>query len=397
MASSSAGLAAAVNTMVTTATGPKIVFLRNRFSFTSFTAQAADAETSSQALSAAALSSCTPSDANGHSSSTSTFTVTQTPALRPDIVTTSANNATPAYAATLTSAVNPLPLNVSAVETCLTTPGGIQTNGNVTAGCGAIFAHVESCYEALMPWTDPYSAVQSIQFQTCLCETSATNPFTVSSPLWRNFTGCTNCLLTVGTGIEVDVLASEFQNIENFCCSQSPNAFLAIAQFEAWLEKLNQGLTLTAPPLTGPITQLTSLAPEFTTVPPLANLAWGPSAPFDGSLVGVTPELTTRTVTGTGAGLSHVRLITEVAKWVPTAVSGGASESYNSASASIAAASLAESNLEGALSSLAAMGQGGPQSQVCHGPCVKAGAAPSPEVALWGAAAVMLLTVALLL
>ena len=270
--------------------------------------------------------------------------------------------------------LGPAMLNVTAAEMCITTWGGVQEDNSVAPGCGVIFDHLTTCYDSLAPWNDPYNTTQSTKFQACLCATNATTPFTTDSLLWRNFVGCSSCLVTFGAGISLETLAQEFQSIEDFCRSQNPMAYLALANFESWLATLIKGVTLSTPPLTGSITQLAALSAAFTTTPPLANLAYGASAPFDGTLAGVTPELMTQTITvlpsGTATGAASVKRLTMLVDWVATATATGISAGprYDPLSASASAASVAAS----ALRSVSTMGQGGP-SQQCHGKCPGSG------------------------
>ncbi|KAK0320186.1 hypothetical protein LTR82_008703 [Friedmanniomyces endolithicus] len=270
--------------------------------------------------------------------------------------------------------LGPAMLNVTAAEMCITTWGGVQEDNSVAPGCGVIFDHLTTCYDSLAPWTDPYNTTQSTKFQACLCATNATAPFTTDSLLWRNFVGCSSCLVTFGAGISLETLAQGFQSIEDFCRSQNPLAYLALANFESWLATLNKGVTLTTPPLTGSIKQLAALSAAFTTTPPLANLAYGASAPFDGTLAGVTPELMTQTITvlpsGTATGPASVKRLTMLVDWVATttATDSTAGPRYNPLSASASAASVAASDLQSALRSVSTIGQGGP-SQQCHGKC----------------------------
>ncbi|KAK1044224.1 Peptide chain release factor 1, mitochondrial [Friedmanniomyces endolithicus] len=237
--------------------------------------------------------------------------------------------------------LGPAMLNVTAAEMCITTWGGVQEDNSVVPGCGVIFDHLTTCYDSLAPWTDPYNTTQSTKFQACLCATNTTAPFTTDSLLWHNF---------------------------------NPMAYLALANFESWLATLNKGVTLTTPPLTGSITQLAALSAAFTTTPPLANLAYGASAPFDGTLAGVTPELMTQTITvqpsGTATGSASVKRLTMLVDWVATATATGstAGSRYDPLSASASAASVAASDLQSALRSVSTIGQGGP-SQQCHGKC----------------------------
>ncbi|KAK5705776.1 hypothetical protein LTR17_021365 [Elasticomyces elasticus] len=288
---------------------------------------------------------------------------------------------------TQTPSNDPL-INVTAAERCITTPGGVQSDNTVSVGCGAVLQHVTTCFDSLAPWTDPYDTNQSTSFQACLCETNATTPFGSDSMLWRNFTGCSSCLETFDSRISLDTLAQEFQNIQNFCSSQNPVAFLALAEFKSWLEDINKGVDLKTPPLTGSITQLGAMRSAFTTTPPLANLAYGPSAPFDGTLAGVTPELMTQTITvpptGTETGSASLRMITMLVDWLPTApASGTATPSYDASAASASASSAASSNLQAAIGSLTTA-QAEPTSE-CYGPCLKGASArwSSPSSLLW--------------
>ncbi|TKA83979.1 hypothetical protein B0A55_00254 [Friedmanniomyces simplex] len=222
------------------------------------------------------------------------------------------------------------PINATAAKLCISARGGVQGDNSVAAGCGAIFQHLTTCFDSLGPWIDPYNTTQSTSFQACMCETNATSPFDTNSLLWRNFIGCSSCLEMFSAGISLDTLAQEFLSIEDFCRSQNPVACLALASFETWLAAINEGTTLPTPPLTGGITQLAALSSAFTTTPPLANLAYGASAPFDGTLADVTPQLMTQTITvpptGTTSGSSSLQVITMLVDWVATATATGCAE-----------------------------------------------------------------------
>ncbi|KAK3666145.1 hypothetical protein LTR22_003151 [Elasticomyces elasticus] len=301
----------------------------------------------------------------------------ETPTSSPGSITSSgADLAMSLNSATHTSPPsNDPPINVTAAERCITTPGGVQSDNTVSVGCGAVLQHVTTCFDSLAPWTDPYDTTQSTSFQACLCETNATTPFGSDSMLWRNFTACSSCLETFDSRISLDTLAQEFQNIENFCSSQNPVAFLALAEFKSWLGEINKGVDLKTPPLTGSITELGSMRSAFTTTPPLANLAYGASAPFDGTLAGVTPELMTQTITvpppGTETESASLRMITMLVEWVPTAAAmGTATSSYDASAASASASSAASSNLQAAIGSLTTTAKSEPTSE-CYGPCLK--------------------------
>ena len=95
-----------------------------------------------------------------------------------------------------------------------------------------------------------------------------------------------------------------------------------------------------------PMTNLAHMSALFTTMPPLANVAYGASAPPDGTLLGVTPVLTTITTSVS----STLETVTSIAKWEPTSNTA----SFNPASASLSAAHAAQS----ALTSPLCMGRG---------------------------------------
>ncbi|KAK6384136.1 hypothetical protein LTR65_009804 [Meristemomyces frigidus] len=197
------------------------------------------------------------------------------------------------------------PTNYAVLQDCYQLQGGLQMQEGgmgplVYDGCGAMFHHMESCYESLAPWVDPYDLTQSTHFQACLCETSSALPFLPNSVLWRNFSGCANCMIDFAHVATGD-LNKELERLDNFCCAQIPNAYLFLQRLQDWLYKLHTGTVLQQQPLTGVITLIGTLAPLFTTTPPLLNEAYGASAAlFAGSLGGVTPSLTTATYSNNG-------------------------------------------------------------------------------------------------
>ncbi|KAI7361651.1 hypothetical protein KC336_g21800, partial [Hortaea werneckii] len=156
--------------------------------------------------------------------------------------------------------------------------------------------------------------------------------------------------------------------IENFCASQTPVAYLFLLRLVGWLGSLHPGVKLDRPPLSGDAMRIGTLGPKFTTTAPLVNLAWGPSAPSDGSLKDVRPSLTTWTLTSDFAGSHSVRLVTSFVTWLPTATAVSTTVDPQTASSS-AAARISE-ELGAALSSMAADagGQGGPSGK-CIGDC----------------------------
>lgn len=178
----------------------------------------------------------------------------------------------------ITSSATPTPFTPDTSDTslqqCLHNPGGLQADGHVSPGCGNMLQHIMDCYDQQAPWTDPYNGTQSTGFQSCLCQTDSHTTFSPTSALWRNFTGCSHCLLTF-VPVSFHRLSIEIQRIENFCCSQNPVAYLFLLRLQGWLGGLHDGTHLEQPPLTGEITNIGALGAKFTIMLPLANVAYG--------------------------------------------------------------------------------------------------------------------------
>ena len=214
--------------------------------------------------------------------------------------------------------------------------GGVKDDGTVYTGCGGLLAHTSTCYEASAPWTDPYDEGQSMDFRGCLCETSADTPFTPDSTFYQNFSQCAHCL-TLARPSNYNYMAQQLQRIDNFCRSQNPSAFLFIKQLRGWLAGLDRGMKVNGLVIPDVTPMVSQLQPLYTTTPPLANLAYGPSAPWDGSLVGVTPSMTTFTTTAA----SGTATVTSLVTWLPTE----AGKTFNGAAAADSAAEAASSAL----------------------------------------------------
>jgi hypothetical protein len=156
--------------------------------------------------------------------------------------------------------------------------------------------------------------------------------------------------------------------VENFCRAEEPDAYLFLQQLTSFFAHLDGGFVLTAPPLPDVTPIVQQLSALYTTTPPLANLAYGASAPEGGSLVGVTPRLTTFTSGG--------ETVTSLVTWVPE-VKGS---TYDTPQASRSAAGqvgsvLGASFATGGQGTSTGQGQGegvGPaRSTMCYGrgPC----------------------------
>lgn len=216
----------------------------------------------------------------------------------------------------------------AATPGCISLSGGVQPDAKVESGCGAMLAHIDTCANQNSPWETPYDTNQSFAFQACVCETSD-KPFTEESGLFVNFTGCAHCLV-LEKALAASSIVQQSIQIENFCRSQNPNAFLFITTFLDWLCGMS-GDTAVDVVLDGVTSSLQSL---FTTTPPLANLAYGASAPPGGSLAGVTPSLMTFTKNGN-------ETVTSLVTWIPTKTG----DKFNSASASASAAAQASEDV----------------------------------------------------
>lgn len=147
-------------------------------------------------------------------------------------------------------------------------------------------------------------------------------------------------------------------------------AYLFLLRLLGWLGSLHEGTTLKNPPLTGSITLIGNLGPQFTTTPPLANLAYGSLAPSGGSLVGVTPSLTTVTWDDGASRGTATKLVT----WVPTALNASP---YDPVSATASANAAVSQQLYTAVGT-----QGGPTAR-CIGSCPNAGTALAIPASLW--------------
>ncbi|KAI7160823.1 hypothetical protein KC343_g14846 [Hortaea werneckii] len=269
-------------------------------------------------------------------------------------------------------------IKISALETCFHPLSPFPSPSSPPPNCNTFLTHISACHNTLGPWTDPYDAAQSAAFQACMCQTSANVPFGPEREVWRDFSKCAKCLTTAaaegGAGVEFGRVAEELERFENFCASQNPVAYLFLLRLVGWLGSLHPGVKLDRPPLSGDVMRIGSLGPKFTTTAPLVNLAWGASAPSDGSLRDVRPSLTTWTLTSDFAGSHSVHLVTSFVTWLATATAIATTVNPNTASSS-AAARISE-ELGAALSSMAADagGQGGPSGK-CIGDCPDEGQA----------------------
>ncbi|KAK3707813.1 hypothetical protein LTR37_011815 [Vermiconidia calcicola] len=272
----------------------------------------------------------------------STTTLTSTTSIIATNITTAAPDATAAtYANKVTvSQTTSVRLPPDTYGTCYTMLGGVpfgvpfsNAEQQLTPGCGSLFAHISSCYQAHQPWEDPYNSVQSEGFRACMCDIdpSAREIFDVENiPLVANFTSCAACLSGGMPASKESV--EELQLFDNFCRSQNPLAFDFFRSLSSWLSGLNShaGATLTSLPLADVTTIVPALQPLYTTEPPLANLAYGSNAPPGGSLAAVTPSMTT------------FGEVTELVTWLPT----DPQETFVAAEASKSEALAVESQLD---------------------------------------------------
>ncbi|GAB1739911.1 hypothetical protein NU219Hw_g4842t1 [Hortaea werneckii] len=290
-------------------------------------------------------------------------------------------------------------INTSALEQCFHPPPPPASPASPSPNCIPFLTHISTCHDLLTPWSDPYDSAQSAAFQTCLCQTTAATkalgPPEEAGVWWGEFSGCAECLTAgkdgegdgddggggEGAGVEFGKLTEELERIENFCASQTPVAYLFLLRLVGWLGSLHPGVKLDRPPLSGDVMRIGTLGPRFTTTAPLVNLAWGASAPSDGSLKDVRPSLTTWSLTSDFAGSHTVHLVTSFVTWLPTATAIRTTVDPRTASSS--AAARISDELGAALSSMAADagGQGGPSGK-CIGDCPDKGQADSKALSL---------------
>ena len=153
--------------------------------------------------------------------------------------------------------------------------------------------------------------------------------------------------------------------VQSFCRAEEPDAFLFLQQLTHFFAELDDGFVITAPPLPDVTTIVQRLSALYTTTPPLANLAYGTSAPEGGSLVGVRPSLTTFT----RGGVTGTRLVT----WVPEGE--GVTSTFDASRASRQAASRASSAFGASFAEGTQETGQGVRSTMCYGrgPCNGAG------------------------
>lgn len=219
-------------------------------------------------------------------------------------------------------------LQLPRAEECYNLLGGLQSNGTVTSGCGGMLVHIQTCYNAYKPGSDPVNSDQNYVFQACVCDTSKDVPFTSDNVLYQNYTGCAACLLSLNLP-DSGYIYTAAQDLWSFCRSQNPFPYLFFSELTHALGQPQ--IQINGPFIPSPLLTLPAPIP-VTTIPPLANLAFGASAPSDGSLAKVTPSLVTYTTSTTKrdeSGISQ-ETITSLAVWVPTQVG----KAWNHASAS---------------------------------------------------------------
>lgn len=224
----------------------------------------------------------------------------------------------------------PLPRASAAMHTCATLPGGIQPTGGIDKGCGALFAHVVDCFAASEPWSSPYDAARNGAYQRCVCMTSPANPFTENSALWKNFSGCAACVYDLLDGEEgLDVqpwVTLETRRLWGFCRAQEPSAFMFTLFLRNWFYRLDDFNDVDPAPFAAAWPEVSGIDAEgmpalqahWTGAPPLANLAWGPSAAPEWKYDGATPELSTFMTEASVYDIRVTELASRLVTWVPT-------------------------------------------------------------------------------
>ncbi|GAB7358778.1 hypothetical protein MBLNU230_g4004t1 [Neophaeotheca triangularis] len=271
-------------------------------------------------------------------------------------------------------------IDAEAIEACYTLSSDQkEENGDTSGSCGEIMTAISACYSNNGPWNDPYDQEQSLSFQFCFCDTDPSTTFNSSSPLWSNFTTCASCLAS-NANLPFPEIWQQQQRFQNFCSSPEPLAYLFIQRLRRWLG----GQQLPTPVLSGQVLGIESLLSQFTTTPPLANIAYGSHAPADGRFAAVTPVLTTLTTWSadpTNSDTSRAATITRVASWVPTApgaIGFGPEDSTESVIEELAAESRFSEAVTSVTASLSVETETGTSTSTAgrgacsgHGPCFR--------------------------
>ena len=212
----------------------------------------------------------------------------------------------------------------AAMESCAAEPGGIRPDGAIDQGCKSFFDHINTCFTAGGPWETPYDEARNQAYRACVCMVSDANPFSEYSALWKNFSGCAACIFGgVGErGLDIEPWAIvEVRRLHSFCRSQEPDAFLFNHFLRNWFFKLGDYLSITAEPMSAAF-QTTSgmvmLGKHYTGRPPLANLAWGPSALPSWEFEHVSPSMTGYSTTVEVRGQVVMTSASRLVTWVPT-------------------------------------------------------------------------------
>ncbi|KAK4983456.1 hypothetical protein LTR66_008822 [Elasticomyces elasticus] len=246
----------------------------------------------------------------------------------PDSVTTClsshSNTATPTH-----PMIDPTPVssqdifpdgaNVTAAGACWSAPSCSNVLFNV----------LEKCYTDVGPVTDPCDSKQSQDYQRCVCQdVLIKNPQIAGQPFDKI---CQSCM----TGAGIPQLAIDIADVQlsDFCASQDPNMYLYLdslmsffrsavpSAFESHPPRLPTSLSWT-PPLTGPITQVTTLASKYTAATdplptdPLANLVWGAAVTGSGKNKGSSPVVSMFTWTSYGLANSANKETGVEVSWV---------------------------------------------------------------------------------
>ncbi|KAK4962341.1 hypothetical protein LTR28_004523, partial [Elasticomyces elasticus] len=192
--------------------------------------------------------------------------------------------------------------NVTAAGACWSGPS-----------CSNVFHVLEKCYTDVGPVTDPRDSKQSQNYQRCVCQdVLIKNPQITGQPFDKI---CQSCM--AGAGIPQLAIDIADVQLSDFCASQDPNMYLYLdslmsffrsavpSAFGSHQPRLPSSLSWT-PPLTGPITQVTTLASKYraATDPlptdPLANLVWGAAVTGSGKNKGSSPVVSMFTWTSYG-------------------------------------------------------------------------------------------------
>lgn len=195
------------------------------------------------------------------------------------------------------------------LDTCYNYTGGDGQGGaGGLASCGGAFTLIEWCYGTQFPFHDLYNSTQNEAFRSCVCQSDSTQPFNESSKFYIFWGACLWCMSSVENS-SLTVTTNDTGLVSTFCRAEEPDAYLWVSQLASFFSSVDASTSIAVTPLANVTPVVTQMSDQYTTTPPLANLAWGTDAPSSGSLRNSEPVLTTFTRSGDA--------VTSLVRWDP--------------------------------------------------------------------------------